>query len=260
MSERRRIIIRKKAAEPIDEPNPLNTEPQFEQSVTRQPEQTPQLPPQIKFSDIDPLTLAYKSFDSLMERVAHIKRIDHVVQKVFYRMDTVDLKVVKKKIDEVNGLRSQLLTELGEVELAINEAISHLENSMAVHEEELFNRLVELESMREMEEEGKRVDRSAIERIEQETNGLRESISSVRQKIVDLQSKLDVVRSLPAKLTEMTTSKEVVESLYKDLLAKFKEESRIRPLIDKIMQDEVIPREYAVIYVWKKVFKPTISE
>lgn len=255
MSERRRIVI-KKRWDPSGRPELTLNENQLEPMQPSSQEAQAVGPS----SDEDAITRAHKIYEELMEKIAEIRRRDHVIQKIFQRMDTIDFKIVKKKIDEINAQRSELLSSLGEVEVTINEAINQLENSMALHEEELFDKLVELEVMRDMEREGKQVDRLAMEEAEKEASRLRSAISSIRQKIVDFQKKLEEVRSLNAKLVDVTTSKEVAESLYRDLLAKFKDEAKIRPLVDKFAQEESVPREYAVIYLWKKVFKPSVAE
>ncbi|MEM3040872.1 MAG: hypothetical protein QXG97_02440, partial [Nitrososphaerota archaeon] len=66
-------------------------------------------------------------------------------------------------------------------------------------------------------------------------------------------------KSLPQSINELTTSDEIAEPLLRDLISRFKDEARVNSAIEKVMQDEAVPKQYAIIYLWKRLYKPKVS-
>ncbi len=261
MSERKKIVIKRRLFEPFPEttsPPPAEsekTEERMEETIPQheQPSQSVSKP-----LDLSIVDAAIEKFNELMSKINEIKNKDKTMQKVFHRQDFVDLRVVKKKLDELTNMKSEVLAGAGTIENLLNEAVAALESEMVRLEEQLFEKLVEIESMRDSEEKIG-VDKSIIDRLEQEADVIRENISSVNKRISDLQSKIEQLKSLPQSINELTTSDEVAEPLLKDLISRFKDETRVNSAIEKVMQDESVPRQYAIIYLWKRLYKPRVS-
>ncbi|MEM1966961.1 MAG: hypothetical protein QXO86_03690, partial [Nitrososphaerota archaeon] len=95
--------------------------------------------------------------------------------------------------------------------------------------------------------------------LESEIEELRNKIAESKTKMSELQLKLDNIRSLPRTINKLTTSTEEAEPLYKELVAKYRDEARVSSAIEKIVQDEGVPRPYAIIHLWKAALKPRVS-
>lgn len=263
MSDRRRIIIKRRPIEqggfnppehaggvnqPIPAVQPAVDEQEYQEQAVEERRDAGKL-----YSE------ALSRYNELMQRIADIRSLDRTIQKVFHKQDFVELKMVKKKLDELNAKRSETMAAAGLVEGALLESVSELEASMASLEEELFEKLVEVEALRDAEEGGRSIDKERLARYESEANALRDEIGRIREKVNDLQAKVDEMRSLPHKINELTTSDDVSEPLLQELRARFRDEGKIVATIEKIMQDESIPRQYAIIYLWKRAFRARVS-
>jgi DNA repair exonuclease SbcCD ATPase subunit len=261
MSEKKKIVIKRRLLEPFPETTttpPAEGEKPVEKMEGTGPQQEKPSQSVSKPLDLSIVDTAIEKFNELMSKINEIKNRDKTMQKVFHRQDFVDLRVVKKKLDELTNMKSEVLAGAGPVENLLNEAVAALESEMVRLEEQLFEKLVEIESLRDSEEKAV-VDKSIIDKLEQEADVIRENISSVNRRISDLQSKIEQLKSLPQTINELTTSDEVAEPLLKDLISRFKDEARVNSAIEKIMQDESVPRQYAIIYLWKRLYKPRVS-
>ncbi len=261
MSERKKIVIKRRLSEQFsDTTSPTLAEGEkpkmeVEDINTQQEQQSQSISKPLDLSIVD---AAIEKFNELMNKINEIKNRDRTMQKVFHRQDFIDLRVVKKKLDELASMRSEVLVNAGPIENLLNDAIAALESEMVKLEEELFEKLVEIESIRDSDEKGG-VDKSILEKLEGEADAIRENISSVNKRISDLQSKIEQLKSLPQSINELTTSDEVAEPLLKDLISRFKDEARVNSAIEKVMQDESVPKQYAIIYLWKRLYKPRVS-
>jgi phage shock protein A len=261
MSERKKIVIKRRLLEPFPETTSLppaegeKAEEKIEEISPQQEQPSQSISRPFDLSIVD---AAIEKFNELMSKINEIKNRDKTMQKVFHKQDFIDLRVVKKKLDELTNMRSEVLAGAGPVENLLNEAVAALESEMVRLEEMLFEKLVEIESIRDSDE-GEGVDKTIIDRLEQEADVIRENISSVNKRISDLQSKIEQLKSLPQSINELTTSDEVAEPLLKDLISRFKDETRVNSAIEKVMQDESVPRQYAIIYLWKRLYKPRVS-
>jgi len=261
MSERKKIVIKRRLFEQYPEATPSTmvesdkAKEQVEDMATHQeqPSQGASRPPELSVVDV-----AMEKFNELMNKINDIRNKDRTMQKVFHKQDFIDLRVVKKKLDELASMRSEVLAGAGPVENLLNDAIAALESEMVRLEEQLFEKLVEIESIKDSDEKAE-VDRTIIEKLEGEADAIRENISSVHKRISEIQSKIEQLKSLPQSIIELTTSDEVAEPLLKDLISRYKDEARVNSAIEKIMQDESVPRQYAIIYLWKRLYKPKVS-
>ncbi|MEM1518075.1 MAG: hypothetical protein QXI27_00185 [Nitrososphaerota archaeon] len=261
MSERKKIVIKRRLFDQAPE-GTLPLVPETEKPKEREEDLTSQQQQPFenlsKPHDLSIIDAAIERFNELMNKITEIRSRDRTMQKVFHRQDFVDLRVIKKKLDELTNMRSEVLADAGPVENLLNEAVSVLEAEMVKLEEQLFEKLVEIESIRDSNNKLE-IDKSILEKLEEEADRIRENISSVHGRISELQSKIEQLKSLPQSINELTTSDEIAEPLLRDLISRFKDEARVNSAIEKVMQDEAVPKQYAIIYLWKRLYKPKVS-
>lgn len=259
MSDKKRIIIRRRLLPEIppieqktsQEDSTANIQAVEEPKVEQVEPESPT--PQNTYLE------ALNNFHSIQEKVKDVREKDRSIQRVFKKWDEVDLKSVKKKLNQLTDERNAILLEAQTCENLLNEALGLLETQMSELEEQLFDKLVEVEYLREKGGSVGEPDNSRLKTLEAEIEELRTKIAESKTKMSDLQLKLDNIRSLPRAIIKLTTSMEEAEPLYKELVAKYRDEARVASAVDKIMQDEGVPRPYAIIHLWKAALKPRVS-
>jgi len=256
VSDRKRIVIRRRLL-----PEGAPAEQQAGDTAEAQDVEKPSLEPQgIQAQPpADAYEEALKSFEGIQERIRNIRELDRSIQRVFKKWDEVDLRSVKKKLNQLTDERNAVLSESQSCENLLNEALGLLETRMSELEEQLFDKLVEVEYLRERGDSLNEAEGSRLKTLEGEVEEHRNKIAEVKKKISDLQVKLDNIRSLPRTISKLTTSTEEAEPLYKELVAKYRDETRVASAIEKIMQDEGVSRPYAIIHLWKAALKPRVS-
>ncbi|MCS7145941.1 MAG: hypothetical protein RMJ28_02675 [Nitrososphaerota archaeon] len=255
MSDKRRIVIRRRPPEAPPEPQ-QEAEAADAVEVERPAQESKEPPPP---QTADTYEEATKSFNTVQERIREIRELDRSIQRVFKKWDEVDLRSVKKKLNQLSDERNTVLVEAQSCENLLNEALGVLETRMSELEEQLFDRLVEVEYLRERGSSLSEAEGSRLRALETEVEEYRNRIAEIKRKISDLQLKLDNVRSLPRTISKLTTSMEEAEPLYRELVAKYRDEARVASAVEKIMQDEGVSRPYAIIHLWKAALKPRVS-
>ncbi len=251
MSEKRRIVIRRRLS-------PEETIVEGAEQDQRAAESVVE-PEREESPAINPYEQAVTAFANIQKKLSEIKGWDRAYQRIFKTREDVRLDTVKKRLDKLSDMRNQVLAEAQGVEGLLNEALGRLETEMSVIEEELFDKLVEAEYLRERGGSLSQDEQSRLDLLEKEIDEHRQKIVETKKKVSELQHRLDKLRELPRTIYDETTSNEEAEPLYRDLVAKFKDEVKIRSTIEKIMQEQGISRPYAIIHVWKAAFKPKVS-
>lgn len=256
VSDKRRIIIRRRPLPELPQTPAKEGEAQDTVEMERQSveQQEPQQPPAV-----DAYEEALKSFNMIQDKIKEIRELDRSIQRVFKKWDEVDLRSVKKKLNQLADERNSVLSEAQTCENLLNEALGVLETQMSELEEQLFDRLVEVEYLRERGSSLNESESSRLRSLEAEVEEFRNRIAEIKRRISDLQLKVDNIRSLPRTISRLTTSMDEAEPLYRELVAKYKDEARVASAIDKIMQDEGVSRPYAIIHLWKAALKPRVS-
>jgi DNA repair exonuclease SbcCD ATPase subunit len=260
MSDKKRIVIKRRLIPEPTQPEQQVGELTGAQEVEKQgPEpQEIQVQPTAQ-QPTDNYEEAIKSFDNIQAKLREIREMDRSIQRVFKKWDEVDLRSVKKKLNQLSDERNALLSEAQTCENLLNEALGLLESRMSELEEQLFDRLVEVEFLRSRESSLSGAESERLKALEAEVEEYRNRIAEIKKQISDLQVKLDNIRSLPRTIVKLTTSTEEAEPLYKELVAKYRDEARVASAIEKIMQDEGVSRPYAIIHLWKAALKPRVS-
>ncbi|MDJ0273603.1 MAG: hypothetical protein QXP81_00440 [Nitrososphaerota archaeon] len=265
--ERKRVIIRRRPVEGQEEQEPsAPLDPSQLRGTVLEPQ--PQEQPQTEqTTDVEleaALRRAREVYDEAVQRynefVSRLERLrerDRSVQSAYMKSEEVfRLAVVKRKLDELNAERSALLTAAGPVEQRLTQAIADLESVVSDLEQMLFDRLVDLEELNAMRGSGVAVNDSDVRIVEEECNRIRSEIARTRSRIDELRKKVEVLRSLPRTIYKITTHSELAEEYYRQLKSQRNiDEAKLEEHVKKIMQEEQVPWEYAVLYLYKRLMK-----
>jgi len=255
MSDRRRIVIRRRL--PIESVGVQQPEGDSLEELERE-KQVAGSQEAERGETRDSIDEALSSFNAIQQRIKELWELDRSIQRVFKKWDEVDLAKVKKKLNQLTDERNRLLSEAQGCEALLNEALGVLETRMSEIEEQLFDKLVEVEFIRERGAHTNEEGGTRLRVLESEAEECRNRIAEIKRMISDLQLKLDNVRALPRTILKLTTCTEEAEPLYRELVAKW-DEAKVSSAIEKIMQDEGVARPYAIIHLWKAALRPRLS-
>jgi chromosome segregation ATPase len=263
--ERKRIIIRRRPAEGQEEQEPpVALEPsQLKETFieAQQPAVQPQAT-ETRDTEVEAVFMralnvyedAVQRFNDFFSRIERLRDRDRSIQNAYIKAEDVTrLTVVKKKLDELNDERSAILASAGPVEQKLTQAMAELESVVSDLEQLLFDKLVELEEMSAARSSGAPVG-PEIRAVEEACNRIRSEIARTRGLIEDLRKKVQALRDLPKTIYRMTTYRDLAEEYYKQLKSqKSIDEARLEEHLKKVMQEEQVPWEYAVLYLYKKL-------
>lgn len=265
--ERKRVIIRRRAAEGQEEQEPPTA---LDPSQLKETFIEAQQPVHVQTTEAeDALTEsvlrrarevyedAVQRYNDLLSRIERLREKDRSIQSAYMKADDImRLTVVKRKLDELNVERSNLLTAAGPVEQKLTQAMTDLESIVSDLEQLLFDRLVELEEMNAARGSGAPVQGPEIRAVEEACNRIRSGIAWTREQINELRKKVQALRDLPRTIYRMTTYREMAEEYYRQLKSQRNiDETRLEEHLKKVMQEEQVPWEYAVLYLYKRLMK-----
>lgn len=273
--QRRRIIIRRR---PLDQPQQQDpfAQPPVAQAPPagvqeRQPvEELPQVQPvpeQPRQATVSPETeelvrraeegarRAKARFEELLARMEEIKTLDKSIQRVFVeKYPTPNLAVVKRKLSELEAERSRVLASAGDVEAVIQQAVNEMDSVISELEQVLFDKSVDLEYLYEARAGGKSESQPSIAELEAECSRIRDEIARIMSARGELLQKLELLRNLPNLIYKLTTYADLAPEYLKRLKeSKPLDESKLQHAIARVVQDEQVPREYAILYLYKKL-------
>ncbi|MDT7968279.1 MAG: hypothetical protein RQ949_03310 [Candidatus Calditenuis sp.] len=267
--ERKRIIIRRRPAEGQEEQEPPVALDPSQLKETFIEAQQPAVQPQAtetRDMEVEAVFMrarnvyedAVQRFNDFFSRIERLRDRDRSIQNAYIKAEDVTrLTVVKKKLDEMNDERSAILASAGPVEQKLTQAMAELESVVSDLEQLLFDKLVELEEMSAARSSGAPVG-PEIRAVEEACNRIRSEIARTRGLIEDLRKKVQALRDLPKTIYRMTTYRDLAEEYYKQLKSqKGIDEARLEEHLKKVMQEEQVPWEYAVLYLYKRLMKRT---
>ncbi|MCS7117644.1 MAG: hypothetical protein NZ957_02510 [Thaumarchaeota archaeon] len=200
-------------------------------------------------------------YDELLVKLEDLRTRDKSIQRVFVeKYPTPNLTVVKKKLSELEAERSRILAGVGEIEASIQQAINELDSVISELEQVLFDKSVDLEYLYEARSSGKGDSQGPVAELEAECNRIRGEIARIMSLRGELTQKLEVLRNLPNSIYKFTTYGDLAPEYLKKLKeSKPLDESKLQHAITRVVQDEQVPREYAILYLYKKLMsqKPT---
>ena len=265
--ERKRIIIRRRPAEGQEEQEPPVALDPSQLKETFIEDQQPAVQPQAtetRDTEVEAILVrarnvyedAVQRFNDFFSRIERLRDRDRSIQNAYIKAEDVTrLTVVKKKLDELNDERSAILASAGPVEQKLTQAMAELESVVSDLEQLLFDKLVELEEMSAARSSGAPVG-PEIRAVEEACNRIRSEIARTRGLIEDLRKKVQALRDLPKTIYRMTTYRDLAEEYYKQLKSqKGIDEARLEEHLKKVMQEEQVPWEYAVLYLYKRLMK-----
>jgi chromosome segregation ATPase len=265
--ERKRVIIRRRPAEGQEEQEPPVALDPSQLKETFIEAQQPAVQPQTTETgdtEVEAILVrardvyedAVQRYNEFFSRIERLRERDRSVQSAYMKVeDLVRLSVVKKKLDELNDERSAMLASAGPVEQKLTQAMADLESVVSDLEQLLFDKLVELEEMSAARSSGAPAG-PEVRAVEEACNRIRSEIAKTRGLIEDLRKKVQALRDLPKTIYRMTTYRDLAEEYYKQLKSqKNIDEARLEEHLKKVMQEEQVPWEYAVLYLYKRLMK-----
>jgi len=253
-------------AEPEPEQSQVNIEPMAEKAVevieTVEPEpvveQAVQHPPKQTQEKADDLEEALKLYDEVMQEVQRLKKLDKNIILACIEKD-VRPQLIRRFMARLNEKRSKVVEISKSVLEMLKNAKDRLGAEFADVEEELIWSSIELNTM---QLEGDKTDAKNVglkEELEARIPELRKKLTSLRNRIKTVEDMIKQLSDLPKNIVDLTTNKDEVAKIYEDAKKRYilthgqRAEAVLRAEIERVAQQEAIPREYATILVWKMV-------
>ena len=206
---------------------------------------------------------AEAAYELVTSKAEEIRVREQVTQKRFLEHEEMSIGILKKLLQKWDALREELIKAIQDAIDRYNHLRSIFEQKFSSIEEELYFNQVELDTMRQLEEQGRPISVSKKEELERLIPELREKLAEIDRKIREIDAKIDQLRRMADNVYETTSYRELAERVFEQILGVLQnrygdiEEARvkIRSQIEFIAQREGIPREYATIYLWKRLKK-----
>jgi DNA-binding transcriptional MerR regulator len=200
---------------------------------------------------------AFEGYDALMAKLQEIKIREQIFQKMLLEQD-ISIATIKEILSRWNAMREQVIGESASLIEKINAAKSKLETEFSNIETDLYISVVELDTLKYKESSNIPVPQELKAGLETKITILRQELSEKKKKIKELEEMVKTVTELPKKIHSLTTYTELADKLYEELKekhgAKFgpRVDESLQKNIENIMQSLGIPREYAIILIWKE--------
>lgn len=175
----------------------------------------------------------------------------------------MSIGVLKKLLQRWDALREDLIKGIQDAIDRYNHLKTLLEQKFSEIEEELYFNQVELDTMHQLEEQGKPISVSKREELEKIVPELRERLAEIDGKIKEADKKIETLRRMADNVYETTSYRDLSEKLFDQIIevlqGRFENvdeaRAKIRSQIELVAQREGIPREYAIIYLWRRLKK-----
>jgi len=208
---------------------------------------------------------AEAAYELVVGKAEEIKVREQVTQKRFMETEEMSLGILKKLLQKWDAMRDELVKQIDEAASKYKALKDVLEQRFSSVEEELYFNQVELDTMHELEEQGRPISVSKKEELERKVPELRNKLAELNKKIKDVEEKIEQLRKMAENIYEYTSYKDLADNLFSQLVDVLLsrdpsldiEEARVklRSQVDLIAQREGVPREYATIYIWRRVKK-----
>jgi len=254
-----RIPSEPKKAEPTVEQPPVEEIPVIE-PPPEEPPKTKQIDKPVELGELEAsLENAAKHYEALKANLRLLLMRDKTFQELCRDNQTISLQTIKKILERFNESRMRVVEESRTTLDALAEAKSLLEASFSKKEEELYWANIELNTLVIEQGAHSRSQVGLREELEARIPQFRQELSSLRNRIRELEEKLREVSDLPRVIHENTTYTEIAKDIFEEAKKKYiltyggKAETMLTADIEKLAQSEKIPREYATILVWKRL-------
>lgn len=263
----RRIVIRTREAEeggkeaPIIEPV-VEGRVQAEKPVEAIDESVLETKPhvmeedkEIREAEID----AETSYDALRKKIEEIRTREKVTQQKFKDQPDMSISILKKILQKWDVLREEVRRSISEEIEKYKRLKSLYEAKFSRIEEELYFNQIELDTIRQLEEQGEPISVSKKEELERMIPELVRELTTIDSKTKEIDARIEQLKQMLNNIYEVTSYKELSSRLFDEMVSMLEERlgsdtvPKLRAQIDSIAQREGLPREYATIYVWKKL-------
>jgi hypothetical protein len=201
------------------------------------------------------------AFEALKKKIEEIKTREKVTQQKFRDQPDMSIAILKKILQKWDLLREEVRKGIAEVIDKCRRLKTMYEARFSRLEEELYFNQIELDTLRELEEQGEPISISKKEELERMVPELVKELAKTNEKYKEIDAKIEQLKRMNDNIYEVTAYKDLAVKLYEEM-ATIVQERRgeealpaLRAQIDSIAQREGIPREYATIYVYKKLLK-----
>ncbi len=201
------------------------------------------------------------AYETVMEKIEEVRIREKVTQQRFMEQEEMTLSILKKLLQKWDMFRDEALKSINDAIEGYNRLKALLESKFSTIEEELYFNQIELDTLRQLEEQGKPISVSKKEELEKKVPELRKSMAELNKKMEEIDGKIAELRHMADNIYEVTSYRELADKLLREMVDMYYDrlgedaEVKLRTQIDTIAQREGIPREYATIYVWKRLRK-----
>ena len=204
---------------------------------------------------------AEAAYELVMGKVEEIKIREQVTQKKFLEDPGMSLGILKKLLQRWDSLRDELIGYINDAIEKHRRLRDVLEREFSGVEEELYFNQVELDTMIQLETQGRPISVSKKEELESLVPKLRERLVELDKRIKEVDARIDELRRMSENVYDHTSYTDLMEAVFGQIVetlqgryGSFDEaRAKVRSQIELIAQREGIPKEYAVIYLWKRL-------
>ncbi|MEN2974844.1 MAG: hypothetical protein ABDH32_04610 [Candidatus Caldarchaeales archaeon] len=204
---------------------------------------------------------AETSYDALKKKIEEIKTREKVTQQKFRDQPDMSIAILKKILQKWDALREEVRRNISEEIDRYRRLRALYESKFSRIEEELYFNQIELDTLRQLEEQGEPISVSKKEELEKMIPELVKELTNTDSKIKEIDSKMEHLKNMLNNIYDATSYKDLSIKLFDEMVSmvegRLGDEAvpKLRAQVDSIAQREGIPREYATIYVWKKLKK-----
>ncbi|MEM2333646.1 MAG: hypothetical protein QXR26_03025 [Candidatus Caldarchaeum sp.] len=254
----KKIVLKvKKASEP-PEVEALPVQQDVEVPVVKEepPQEQAQPQPQQEGGDLDE---ALQLYDEVMKEVERLRNIDKNFIAYCMKLDELRPQLIRSILSRLAERRRAVLVKSENVLEKLKRARDALGSEFAEVEEELIWSSIELNTMQLEGDKPNAKNVGLKEELEARIPELRKKLTSIRNRLKTVDDMIKQLSDLPRTITDLTSSKEEVAKLFEDVKKRYmlthgpRAESVLRAEIERVAQQEAIPREYATLLVWKSV-------
>lgn len=251
----------KDAIEEVSQVEPEVSAPEIETKIQTKP---PESVATSKGLEVSVVKEAFEGYDALMAKLQEIRIREQIFQKMLLEQD-ISITTIKEILSRWNMMREQIINESASLLEKINAAKSKMEAEFSNIETDLCISIVELDTLKYKESSNIPVPQELKASLETKITVLRQELSEKKKRIRELEEMAMMVTDLPKKIYSLTAYTELADKLYEELKekhgAKFgpRVDESLQKNIENIMQSLGIPREYAIILIWKEAQASTTS-
>ncbi|MDJ0270051.1 MAG: hypothetical protein NXY59_05850 [Aigarchaeota archaeon] len=265
----RKIIVRvsgegakkQESQPPTGEDMPV-IEPVSEAVETRE-EQQQEAEPQLEVaSEEEPeealVESAINHYEKLKSDIENVRKRDFKFQELCIR-ETVPPRAIREILTRLNELRSKIVNDSRRTLEILEQAKAQLEERFSKVEVDLYWASLELNTLQLDETASSKGDVGLKEELEARIPQLRQELSMLRNRIKELEEKIHEISELPRTINDVTTSRELADRILEEVKKRYvlshgtRAEAMLTADVQRLMERDNIPREYAIILLWKKI-------